>query len=107
MREVYVYYQLRSADAHAAGSAVLDFQARLCTRYATLTARLLRRPEATDERQTWMEVYATDRSRAPDGVTEDMQSAIAAAASALEPWLIGARHTEVFVEFGLDDRVSR
>ena len=98
MRELFVYYRVREADADAARAAVLGLQARLRARHPELRARLLRRPGAIDGRQTWMETYAVDPRHAPGGVDVELQAAIEAeAAAVLQPWLDGPRHTEVFI----------
>ena len=97
MRELFVYYRVNAADADAARAAVLACQSRLRSRHPELSARLLRRPGEIDGRQTWMETYAVDSSRAPAGVDVELQAAIEAeAAAALPRWLDGPRHTEVF-----------
>ena len=45
MRELFVYYRVRAAQAGVARRAALAFQAELGSRYPALTARLLRRDE--------------------------------------------------------------
>ncbi len=99
MRELFIYYRLRSIDAETAHGLVLEFQERLRTQYPQLMARLLRRPPHSDEageQQTWMEIYSTDPMREPAGITAELQSAIEATAAVLGPLLDGPRHTEVF-----------
>lgn len=99
MRELFIYYRLRSIDAEAGRSLVLEFQAQLRTQYPQLNARLLHRPNASsgaDEPPTWMEIYSTDPMREPAGVTAELQSVIEARAAVLGPLLDGPRHTEVF-----------
>jgi hypothetical protein len=90
-REVYVYYRVAGADAAALAGRVRALQVDLCARHPGLHARLLRRPVAPGDVQTWMEVYAM-----PGGVSEDLQRAIEAAAASLLPSLQGPRHCEVF-----------
>jgi hypothetical protein len=99
MRELFIYYRLRSTDAQAARGLVLDFQAQLRTQYPQLMTRLLQRPDPShgaDGRQTWMEIYSTDPMREPAGVTAELQIVIEAQAAVLGPLLDGPRHTEVF-----------
>ena len=99
MRELFIYYRLRSIDAEAARGLVLEFQAQLRTLYPQLMTRLLHRLDPDDEtggRQTWMETYSTDPMREPVGITAELQSVIEAAATVLAPLLDGPRHTEVF-----------
>lgn len=97
MRELFVYYRVRSADAAAALVAVQAFQAALCAEQPALVARVLRRPFEADGVQTWMETYATDPGRSPAGVDVAMQVQIEARSTALAPHLDGPRHVEVFV----------
>ena len=111
MRELFVYYRVRAAQAGAARCVVLAFQGELSLRHPALTARLLRRDEsaiqgsandsakdsAKDSEQTWMETYTLDSRTHAGGVSETLQAEIEAAACALAPFIHGARHTEVFI----------
>ena len=97
MRELFVYYRVRLADAAALSRAAQTMQAQLRARHPELIVRLMRRPDAEDGHQTWMESYAADPARAPQGIGAELQAAIDAAATALQPWLAGPRHTEVFI----------
>jgi Domain of unknown function (DUF4936) len=97
MRELFIYYRVRSIGAAAAEAAVLDLQAQLRHRFPQLKARLLRRPEEVDGLQTWMETYSTDPLRDPTGIDAGLQSEIEARALTLLPLLDGPRHTEVFI----------
>jgi hypothetical protein len=96
MRELYIYYRIPVDEAPAARDAVDAMQARLRQRHPGLSARLLRRPHEHEHQQTWMEIYAMRGDAA--GVTPQIEADIAqAAAAALAPFGVGARHTEVFV----------
>ena len=125
MRELFVYYRVHAAQAGAARLTAVAFQAELGSRYPALTARLLRRDEgevidtsvdtsigtsvdknvAKNARhandpgrdQTWMETYLIDPRIDAAGVSAALQAEIEAAARVLEPFLNGARHTEVFI----------
>lgn len=97
MLELFIYYQLDVADAPAAQRAVAVFQAGLSARYPWLRARLLRRPNATDGQETWMETYAADPALSTTGITPAFAAQIEQAAAVLAPWLRGVRHTELFV----------
>ena len=97
MRELFIYYRLRSIDAAAAQAVVLTCQDQLRAHCPPLIARLLRRPEETDGYQTWMETYTTDPLREPAGISPELQAEIERGAQALAPWLVGSRHTEVFI----------
>ncbi len=77
---LYVYYRIREADASGALAA---FRA---ARGSTATPQLMRRPDAAQGLQTWMEVY--------DGTSTDAEPDIAAA---MAPWISGERHLEHFV----------
>ena len=92
MRELFIYYRVRSAQARAAKTVVQDLHAALRAQRPGLTARLLCRAEgAADAPQTWMETYAID-----GGVDAALQARIEALAQPLLPLIDGARHTESF-----------
>ena len=108
MRELFVYYRVRAAQADAALVVAIALQAELKSRHPALTARLLRRDEGADtgidsghdndpaRDPTWMETYATDPRIDAAGVGAALQAEIETAARALDPFINGARHTEVF-----------
>lgn len=96
MRELFVYYRVRAADAAATLAAVRAFQAEVLADAPALVARLLRRPGEADGVQTWMETYSTDPERSPHGVSADLQARIESRALTLAPHLDGPRHAEVF-----------
>ncbi len=97
MRELFIYYRIRSPEAGAARDAVQAMQERLRRRHPGLTARLLRRPDEHDNQQTWMEIYALQRDGRHGGVSPQIEADIAAEAAALGALIAGSRHTEVFV----------
>jgi hypothetical protein len=97
MRELFVYYRVRSTQAPAARVAVLALQVDLRRQHPQLRARLLRRPDEQEGQQTWMETYATDPAQDPQGVGEALQNDIEARAAALSAFVQGARHVEVFI----------
>jgi hypothetical protein len=97
MRELFIYYRIPVAQAQAAHAAVLAFQARLRQRHPGLTTRFLRRPDAQDQHQTWMEIYSFDSAISPSGITASLQGEIEFEASALAGLTAGGRHVEVFV----------
>ena len=92
MRELFIYYRIPRAMAGAALDAALALQGRLRQRHPGLTARLLRRPDESNDQQTWMETYAL-----PTGVTPALEAEIAREALVLAGFIAGVRHTEVFV----------
>ena len=96
MRELFIYYQLRSENTGAAVDAVCSFQAKLREQHPQLIARLLRGAEATGKNRTWMETYSTDPAKDALGVDAELQSRIELSARGLTPFIDGSRHTEVF-----------
>lgn len=92
MRELFVYYRVRPADAAAAGVEVRHLQATLRAQHPGLQARWLQRPVEPDQAQTWMETYAI-----AGGIGADLQAQIDSAAAVLLPFIDGPRRTEVFV----------
>ena len=92
MRELFIYYRVRAADAREAQAAVSQLHAQLCGTYPRLNARLLRRPAEENGSQTWMETYAS-----PDGISDAMQTRIESEALVMAPLIDGPRHIEVFV----------
>lgn len=96
MRELFIYYRSPMERAGELAAAALAMQAALRERHPGLATRLLRRPEAMDGLHTWMETYATDPTRAPQGVDTTLEGAIADAALVLAPLITGRRHVEVF-----------
>lgn len=99
MRELFIYYRINTASAAFALPVVQAMQHGLRDRYPKLAARVMRRPDEPGDKpntqQTWMEIYSFAD---PDGVTSELQAEIEArAADVLTPFIVGARHTEVFV----------
>ena len=97
MRELYVYYRVREADAVAAEADARRLQSMLRAKNPGLLTRLLRRPVASDGLSTWMEVYATDAVAEPAGVSAALQAEIEREAARQLTLIDGARHVEVFV----------
>jgi len=91
MRELFIYYRVRSMNVAAARVAVEQLHTALREQVPTLQARLLCRDELSGEPQTWMETYTID-----GGIGTDLQTRIEAQAQALLPMIEGPRHTEVF-----------
>lgn len=97
MRELFVYYRVRSGAESRAREIVLALQAQLRLEHPQLHARLLRRSESPPHDSTWMETYATDPSPDAVGITVELQHLIESRAATLAPCLSGPRHVEVFV----------
>jgi len=95
MRELFVYYRVPEAKAVAAQRGIEALQAELRAAHAGLEARLLRRPEASNGVQTWMEIYR--RPGHALGIDEVLQTDIEARAARHAPHFEGVRHVEVFV----------
>ena len=91
-RELFVYYRVARAHWRDAADAVEQWQRQLQRSHPGLLARVLRRPEAIDDTVTLMEVYAIDGG----SVGTALEADIVQCASALQPWLIGERHSERF-----------
>ena len=89
--DLYIYYQVKDADAASLQAAVVSMQAELSQRHG-VACQLKRRPEARDGLQTWMEVYAAT----PAGFADTLLNA--AEQAGLSVWTSGARHTEVFTD---------
>lgn len=101
MRGLFIYYRIDAGSAPSALQAAQAMQSRLREQHPQLAAHLWRRPDEPGDspideaptQQTWMETY----SFADTGVTPELQAEIEQAACVLEPFIVGARHTEVFV----------
>jgi len=89
--DLYIYYQVKDADAASLLAAVVPMQAALGARHG-VACQLKRRPEAKDGKQTWMEVYAAT----PAGFASALDEAVALAG--LSAWTDGPRHTELFMD---------
>jgi len=98
MRELFIYYRIDAASAALALAASQVMQHDLRSRYPKLVARLLSRPDEPGDKPhnqpTWMETYSFADA---GGVSSELQAEIEARASVLNPFIIGIRHTEVFV----------
>lgn len=94
MRELFIYYQVRGADAAAALEAVAAMQDELRASRAGLQARLLVRCGHGDDPQTWMESYA--QAGASHDIDTAFEALIEARAKPLGRFIAGARHVEAF-----------
>jgi hypothetical protein len=91
MRDLYIYYQVREADAPALLQRVSAMQAAMAQQHG-ISGQLKRRPQAQQGLQTWMEVYPS---------TGDAFAAALAAAveqAGLPALTAGPRHVEVFMD---------
>lgn len=100
-RQLFVYWRCASAQAGAAQAATRDMQTALCLRHPGLSAELFVRLHDTQAPAgdvTLMEVYAFRRPQPglEAGVDDALQAEVRAASDALQRWLSGTRHVEVF-----------
>ena len=91
MNDLYIYYQVREADAPALALRVRAMQERLHAERHVF-GQLKRRPETKDGLQTWMEIYP-----ATNGAFE-AALAVAVQDTALSELIAGKRHTEIFTD---------
>ncbi|MES2116369.1 MAG: DUF4936 family protein [Pseudomonadota bacterium] len=91
MRDLYIYYQVREADAPALLQRVSAMQAALARQHG-IGGQLKRRPEAKQGLQTWMEVYPS--------TGDEFAAALAAAVeqAGVPALTSGPRHVEVFMD---------
>ena len=88
--DLYIYYQVPAEQAEQLQTQVSAMQQALHTKFSVAT-ELKRRPEESQGRQTWMEIY----KNVPDQFAEALSSAVKAAGS---PLADTDRHTETFVD---------
>jgi hypothetical protein len=94
MRELFIYYRVRTEHRASLREAVAEWHARLVRRHPALKVRLLHRDQAPLD--TWMEIFSTDPQLAPHGIDAVLQATIEAEAAVLARWIEGQRHVEVF-----------
>lgn len=94
MRELFVYYRVREADAAAAREAVGAMQNELRSAHPELRARLLTRQGAGAGAQTWMETYSLGTGS--QGVDAAFEALIETRAASLAGFIDGSRHVEAF-----------
>jgi hypothetical protein len=89
--DLYIYYKVPEDAADALLPRVRRLQAGLAERQGVAVA-LKRRPETSDGRQTWMEMYLD----VPTGFAAALAQALEN--SGIPERIDGARHTETFVD---------
>ena len=94
MRELFVYYRVRAADAAVAREAVNTMHNELRSAHPGLQARLLRRESASAGVQTWMETYSLGIGT--QGIEAELEAFIEARAAGLLRLIDGSRHVESF-----------
>ena len=93
MTELFIYYRVKADRAETLLRQAQAMQQRLRYHHPRLSARVLRRPEASDGLHTWMEIYACD----PAEAGAPPLAAIEAEAACLAELIDGARHVETFI----------
>ena len=99
MQELYVYYKVEPLGIDAAHAAFERLRAAVALQWPGLHGRLLMRPAAAGQTQTWMEVYIwpanhPDAPNAPNDWPAQLEHLAATLAAASESSL--QRHAEVF-----------
>lgn len=87
---LYVYYKVPVQEHTACAAKVLPFQAALLAQWPGLKAELLQRPEASEGKETWMEIYQHLTGLTPEILASVQQHATAAG-------LPMPRHNEQFI----------
>jgi hypothetical protein len=91
MVDLYIYYRVRDEHASILAPRMRAMQAGLLARHG-VAGRLLRRPDASDGVQTWMEVY-------PDAASGfEAALALAVGDADVSAFIDGQRHIEVFTD---------
>ena len=99
MQELYVYYKVEPLRIDAAHAAFERLRAAVALRWPGLQGRLLMRPAAAGQTQTWMEVYVwhADHPDVPNAPVDwPMQVEHLAATLAAASESSSQRHVEVF-----------
>ena len=95
-RQLFVYWKVQASHVGQALDALKRVHLDLASALPGLQARRFVRSTASDE-ATVMEVYACEASRSPGGLDDAEISRLdGAAADAVQPWLKGRRHLEIF-----------
>ncbi|MDQ6628852.1 MAG: DUF4936 family protein [Pseudomonadota bacterium] len=99
MRELYIYYRVRSSATAEAKQAVAAMQRELRASHPGLQTRLLRRSEQAPASETWMEVYASNCTAEAVVIGAAFEAELETRAEALAEFTDGQRHTERFEPF--------
>lgn len=89
--DLYIYYRVRCEHAADFQACAIKMQTILAKEYS-LTMGLKRRPDAKDDRHTWMEVY----QNVPENFDTILQHAVIHAGLTL--LIDGERHLEYFLD---------
>jgi hypothetical protein len=96
-RQLFIYWRAATRDVAPALEALRAWQRALCAGRPTLSARNYLRADAVAGTATVMESYALDAPQPAAGIDAALQRQIEdEGTAALQPWLCGARHVEVF-----------
>ena len=93
MRELFVYYKVRDADAEAARRVARTMQDALRRTHSGLVARLLTRAGEGDGLQTLMEIYSLAGAA---GIDPGLEAEIERQATSWTALVAGPRHVEAF-----------
>jgi hypothetical protein len=91
MFDLYIYYQVREADASELAIRVRTMQAQIAAQHG-VAGQLKKRPDNKDGRQTWMEIYPATAAGFDAALTAAVQAA------SLSELIDGNRHTEFFTD---------
>ena len=96
-RQLFIYWRIAAADLPAALDALRGWQSDLLGRQPALRCGVYQRTGSGESELTVMESYALESALPHLGIDDTLHRFIDQAGQALlQPWLIGARHVEVF-----------
>ena len=96
-RQLFVYWRVAHADLPSALQALREWQAGLMHSRPALRCGLYQRSDGAEAQATVMESYALESAGPHDGIDDALREHIdALGRDALQRWLLGARHVEVF-----------
>jgi hypothetical protein len=94
----FVYYQIYQNQLTGVSACVRAMQQRWLALHPGWQAGLMRRPDGRDGLVTLMEIYLPDTvTVSADLLASTLAELDIEATALLQPWLVGTRHTEVFV----------
>jgi len=91
MIDLFIYYRVQDADAASLQTLVNAMQTGLAQQHG-VTGQLKRRPETSDDLQTWMEIYPATQHVFAGALELAVQQA------GLMALIVGVRHTEIFTD---------
>jgi hypothetical protein len=91
MQDLYIYYRVAEANSAALASKVGAMQQQLGATFGVV-GQLKRRPQASGDVQTWMEVYLGTRVGFEQALADAVRDA------GLAALIDGERHIEIFTD---------